>query len=166
MNVTYENKEELTLIGYHTKIRMDEGSRKCPEFWDKEYAAKFARLWQTMQPENAVEQAVLDNKIGMYAICVDGDETFTYWIAGPYQGGEVPEGLELYTFPAGKWAIFSAKGPMPESLQSLNTAVWEEWFPAEGKRMHANVHATLEMYSDGNPQSPDYESWILIPIED
>jgi hypothetical protein len=48
MNVTYEKKDAMTFIGYHTEIRPEEGYQKCPEFWDKEYAAKYARLWQTM----------------------------------------------------------------------------------------------------------------------
>ena len=45
MNVTYEKKDAMTLIGYHTEIRPEEAYQKCPEFWDKEYAAKYARLW-------------------------------------------------------------------------------------------------------------------------
>ena len=47
-------------------------------------------------------------------------------------GGEVPEGLSLYTFPESDWAMFSAKGPLPGSLQALNTQVWQEWYPDEG----------------------------------
>ena len=50
-------------------IRPEEGYRKCPEFWDKEYAQKYARLWQTMQPETAVEAAILENGVGLFAIC-------------------------------------------------------------------------------------------------
>ena len=138
MNVTYEKKDAMTFIGYHTEIRPEEGYQKCPEFWDKEYAAKYARLWQTMKPENAVEKA--------------------------YKGGEVPGGLELYSFPASEWAVFTTKGPMPASLQTLNTAVWQEWFPNEGQKYHANGNATLEVYSAGNPQSPDYECGIWVPI--
>ena len=66
MNVTYEKKKKMTYIGYHTEISPEEAYQKCPEFWDKEYAAKYVRLWQTMQPENAVEKAILDNGIGMH----------------------------------------------------------------------------------------------------
>ena len=54
MNVTYEHKPAMTFIGYSTSIRPEEGYQKCPEFWDREYARKYARLWQTMQPETAV----------------------------------------------------------------------------------------------------------------
>lgn len=49
------------------------------------------------------------NNIGMFAICTESENGFDYWIAGLYQGGEVPEGLELYSFPESSWAVFRAK---------------------------------------------------------
>jgi len=164
MNVRYEHKDQLTFIGFHTEIRPEEGYQRCPEFWDREYAQKYARLWQTMEPENEVERAILYNGVGMYALCAEGEGSFTYWIAGLYQGGPVPEGLELYTFPAGKWAIFTAKGPIPEALQSLNTALWQEWVPTEGQRLRANTAATVEVYSNADPRSAEYESGIWMPV--
>lgn len=57
MNITYEHKPAMTFIGYSTSIRPEEGYIKCPEFWDKEYAQKYARLWQTMQPETPLEKS-------------------------------------------------------------------------------------------------------------
>ena len=146
MELSYEKKDEMTFIGYHTEIKPDEGFIKCPEFWNKEFNEKYARLW-------------------MFAICSCNGNGFTYWIAGLYQGGEVPEGLELYSFPASEWAVFTAKGPMPDSLQALTTQVWQEWFPTEGKNRQANDMATLEVYSVGDPQSPDYESGIWVPVK-
>ena len=164
MNVRYEKKAAMTLIGYHTEIRPEEACQKCPEFWDKEYSEKYARLWQTMQPQTAVEKAILENGIGMFAICAESENGFAYWIAGLYQGGQVPDGLELFHFPESEWAVFTAKGPMPESLQTLNSAVWQEWFPTEGQKYSANGTATLEVYSAGNPKSPDYECGIWVPV--
>ena len=113
-----------------------------------------------------IEEAILANGIGMFAICSESENGFAYWIAGLYQGGEVPEGLELYSFPASEWAVFSTKGPIPSSLQALNTYVWQEWFPTEGKKYHANGSATLEVYSAGDPQSLDYESGIWVPVQE
>lgn len=164
MNVKYEQKEAMTFIGFHTEIKPEEGYQKCPEFWEKEYSAKFARLWQTMKPETPMETAIIENGIGMYAVCADGERSFTYWIAGVYKGGDVPEGLELFTFPASNWAVFTAKGPLPGTLQALNTKVWQEWFPTEGKRLGADGKATVEVYSAGIPQSPNYECGIWIPL--
>lgn len=164
MRVTYEHKPAMTFIGYSTTIRPEEGYRKCPEFWDREYAQRFARLWQTMRPETALERAVLENGIGMFAICDEKGDTFEYWIAGLYKGGGVPEGLKRYTFPESDWAVFSAKGPLPGSLQALNTQVWQEWYPTEGQKYMAGGNAMLEVYSAGDMRSPDYECGIWVPI--
>ena len=164
MNVTYTHKPALTFIGYCTSISPEEGYQKCPEFWDREYAQKYARLWQTMQPETAVEAAILENGIGLFAICDEKKGAFEYWIAGLYKGGPVPEGLKLYTFPESDWAQFSAKGPLPGALQKLNTQVWLQWYPGEGQNNVGNGNAMLEVYSPGDMQSPDYECGIWVPI--
>ena len=164
MNVIYEHKPAMTCIGFSTSIRPEEGYQKCPEFWDREYAEKYARLWQTMIPETPVEKAILENGIGLFAICDEKEGFFEYWIAGLFRGGEVPEGLKLYTFPEGEWAMFSAKGPLPGSLQNLTTQVWQEWYPAEGKQYLGRGNAMLEVYSPGDMQSPDYECGIWVPV--
>ena len=161
MNITYEHKPAMTFIGYSTSIRPEEGYTKCPEFWDKEYAQKYARLWQTMQPETPLEKAILENGVGLFAICDEKEDSFEYWIAGLYKGGE---GLKPYTFPESDWAMFSAKGPLPGSLQALNTRVWQEWYSKEGQKYLGNGNAMLEVYSPGDMQSPDYECGIWVPI--
>ena len=164
MNVKYEHRPKMTFIGFSTFIRPEEGPQKCPEFWDKAYAQKYARLWQTMKPENAVEAAILENNIGLFAICDGKDNSFEYWIAGLYRGGGVPEGLKLYTFPESDWAMFSARGPLPGSLQALNAQVWQEWYPSEGQKYMGNGSATLEVYSSGDMRSPDYACGIWVPV--
>ena len=164
MQVIYKHKPAMTLIGFSTTIRPDEGYIKCPEFWDKEYSQKYARLWQTMVPETPMERAILENNIGMFAICDEKEDGFAYWIAGLYKGGEVPEGLTRYTFPESDWAMFSAKGPLPGSLQTLNTYVWQEWYPNEGRQYMGNGNTMLEVYTPGNMQDPDYECGIWVPI--
>ncbi len=88
---------------------------------------------------------------------------FAYWIAGLYRGGEVPDGLELFTFPESDWAIFSAKGALPMSLQTLNAQVWNEWAP-NIRKMYETGTSFLEIYSAMNPRSPDYECGIWVPI--
>ena len=164
MNVTYEHKPAMTFIGYSTSIRPEEGYQKCPQFWDLEYTRKYARLWQTMQPETPVEKAILENGIGLFAICDDKEGAFDYWIAGLYQGGDVPEGLKCYTIPERDWAVFSTKGPLPGSLQTLNDRIWQEWYPKEGQKYRVSGSAMLEVYTPGNMQSPDYECGIWVPV--
>ena len=60
--------------------------------------------------------------------------------------------------------MFSAKGPLPGSLQALNTQVWQEWYPNEGQKYRGNGKAMLEVYSPGDMQSPDYECGIWVPV--
>ena len=103
-----------------------------------------------MQPETAVEKAILENGVGLFAICYEKEGSFEYWIAGLYKGGQVPEGLKLYTFPESDWAQFSAKGPLPGSLQELNTQVWQEWYPNEGQKYRGNGNAMLEFEAPGH----------------
>ena len=164
MDVRYEKKDELVFIGFHTAIRPDKGYEECPKFWDESFNGKYARLWATMKPENAEERAILENSIGMFAICHDQADHFEYWIAGLYRGGEVPEGFELFTCPTGEWAIFSTKGPLPGSLQSLNDRIFSEWYPAKGNTLDKKKDTMIEVYSAGNMNSPDYECGIWIPI--
>lgn len=103
-----------------------------------EYSRKYARLWQTGRPETPVEQALLENRIGRFAICEQKADCFEYWIAGLYRGGAVPEGLKPYRFPESDWAVFSARGPLPGSLQALNTCIWQDWYPNDGQQVVGN----------------------------
>ena len=76
----------------------------------------------------------------------------------------MPEGLKLRSFSEGDWAMFSAKGPLPGSLQALNAQVLQEWLPGEGRRCGADGKTLLEVYSPGNMRSPDYECGIWVPV--
>ena len=117
------------------EISPEEAYQKCPEFWDKEYAAKYVRLWQTMQPENAVEKAILDNGIGMYAICTEGENGFTYWLTEACIECAKKAGyaqLELEVVAENKTAIalyenvgFEEYGRNPKGFRSRFTG-WQE----------------------------------------
>jgi predicted transcriptional regulator YdeE len=164
MNVKLEHKEAFQVIGFSAHIRPEEGYVKCPEFWEREYAQKYARLFATMKPENEAEQAILDNRIGMLALCIEGKDDFEYMIAGVYQGGAVPEGMKIFDFAESDWAVFTAKGSLPASLQQLNTEIWQTWYPTEGQAFEPNGGATVEYYSVGNQLAADYECGMWIPV--
>ncbi len=119
MNVTYEHKSAMTFIGFSTAIRPEEGYVKCPAFWDTEYSRKYMRLWQTMKPETDIEKAILENRIGMFAICDEKDDSFEYWIAGIYKGGEVPDGFITLKSQAGQCSLPQALLPSAVKQQSM-----------------------------------------------
>lgn len=163
MDVSYK-KQSLTFIGYHRFIDPQKGYEECPVFWEQGYRQRFAHLYNTMTPENALEQAMLDNHIGAYGICLMKDGKLDYWIAGLYSGGEVPSGLEILEVPESIFAMFTTHGPLPDSLQFLNTEIYEKWLPSEGLKHGAMRDMIIEVYSDQDPASPAYECAIWMPV--
>ena len=113
----------------------------------------------------------MDNCIGEYGVCID-DESIAdqgkicYLVAGKYVGGEVPEGMKVYEFPQGEWAIFDCVGPVPEALQSLNTRIFREWLPGNPD-YEISGNANVEWYDcmNGEKTDPDYHSAIWIPVK-
>ena len=159
--------DEFTVIGYSIVIKSGEGNTKCPEFWDKEYSRRFARLFQTMKPETPEEQAVFDNKIGQYAVCrclkSEGRDEFEYMICGEYLGCAVPDGMKLLTIPESDWAEFRCKGALSNSLQDLYTAAYDIWLKEHPE--YQGLGIDVESYSPGNPADPDYEFSLILPVK-
>ena len=158
----------FTVIGYSVVIRNEEGFQKCLEFWNEQYARRFARLLRTMQPETPEEQAVFDNCIGQYAVCrclkSEGqDGAFEYMICGEYLGGPVPESMKLLTIPESDWAEFRCKGALPQSLRDLYAAAYGSWLKDHPEYREFGID--IELYSPGNPAEPDYECGLVIPVQ-
>ncbi len=95
------------------------------------------------------------------------DETdrdhFRYYIAGAYQGGEVPEGMKVFEIPASEWAKFKCTGAMPDALQTVNTRIFKEWLPGN-PAFEIAFHMNIEWYSNGDTCSESYESGIWMPV--
>ena len=162
------HRKDVTFIGYSTVIKHDEGSIKCPEFWNEQYARRFARLFQTMKPETPEEHAVFDNKIGQYAVCrclkdEGRDGVFEYMICGEYMGGAVPDGMKLLTLPESDWAEFRCRGALPKSLQGLYDAAYNSWLKAHPE--YQGLGIDIESYSPGDPAAPDYECSLILPVK-
>jgi len=157
----------LKLIGFVREFEMETAYQEIPMFWD-EICEKYCypHIYQGLPAENDYEQAIMDNCIGEYAICLDGcGNKFKYLIAGKYCGGKVPEGMMLYEFPAGKWAIFDCYGPCPEKLQELNTRIFKEWLPLN-KDYELREDGNIEWYDcmNGEKTDPDYHTQIWLPV--
>lgn len=158
----------LKVIGFERVFTFDEAYAKIPKFWDEVCEKYCANIYAGNPPSNAHEKAVIDNCIGEYGVCVDdlGNGKFRYLIAGRYSGGEVPKGMVIYEFPFGEWAIFNCVGPIPQSLQNLNTKIFKEWLPNNPDYEIAG-NANVEWYDcvNGEKTDADYHSAIWIPIK-
>lgn len=155
------------VIGFQKVFDNETAYTEIPRFWD-EICEKYAcSVYAGNDPANPYEQALVDNCIGEYGICIDdiGGGRFRYLIAGKYTGGEVPEGMVLYEFPRSDWAVFNCIGPMPEALQSVNTRIFQEWLPGNPDYELCG-NASVEWYDcvNGEKSDPDYHSAIWLPV--
>ena len=156
------------VIGFQKEFDYETAYAEIPRFWD-EICEKYANnVYAGNDPANPYEQALVDNCIGEYGVCIDDipGNRFRYLIAGRYTGGPVPEGMVLYEFPRNEWAVFNCVGPMPGSLQSLNTRIFREWLPGNPD-YELSGNATVEWYDcvNGEKSDPDYHSAIWVPVK-
>ena len=159
----------LKLIGFVREFDVADSYKKIPLFWD-EICEKYCypHIYRGLPAENDYERAIIDNCIGEYGVCIECHGTkFKYLIAGKYCGGKVPEGMMLYEFPAGKWAIFDCVGPCPEKLQELNTKIFKEWLPLN-KDFELRGDGNIEWYDcvNGEKTDDDYHTQIWLPIKE
>ena len=156
------------VIGFQKVFDNETAYAEIPKFWD-EICEKYAySVYAGNVPANPYEQALVDNCIGEYGVCIDdiGGGKFRYLIAGKYTGGAVPEGMVVYEFPRNEWAIFNCIGPNPQTLQSVNTRIFSEWLPGNPD-YELSGNATVEWYDcvNGEMTDPDYHSAIWVPVK-
>ena len=156
------------VIGFQRVFDMESSYAEIPKFWD-EICEKYAyNVYAGNAPANPYEQALVDNCIGEYGVCIDdiGGGKFRYLIAGKYTGGAVPEGMVVYEFPRGDWAVFNCIGPNPETLQRVNTQIFREWLPGNPDYELCG-NATVEWYDcvNGMMTDADYHSAIWVPVK-
>lgn len=166
MEFRIEKKESFKVIGFRRTFSNDTSYADIPAFWDEIREKYLSGVWSGKAPGNEIEQAAVDNGIGEFGVCIDdlGADRFNYMIAGEYKGGAVPEGMEVYEVRQADWAVFDCKGPMPESLQSVNTKIWSEWLPGNPE-FELCGNAVIEWNGDGDTSSEDYRSAIWIPVK-
>ena len=155
------------VIGFQKVFENETAYAEIPKFWD-EICEKYAfNVYAGNAPANPYEQALMDNCIGEYGVCIDdiGGGKFRYLVAGKYTGGDVPEGMALYEIPKSDWAVFDCIGPIPETLQTVNTRIFSEWLPANPDYELCG-NASVEWYDcvNGEKTDPDYHSAIWLPV--
>lgn len=142
-------KAAFTIMGKARKFKYDHSYEQIPKFWAEHM-------------NDTSNQIVC----GMYGVCLDcNDEGFEYVIADNYMPcQEIPEGYITRTIPAGFWAVFPCRGPLPKSLQDVNTKIWNEWLP-NCKNYKLSGNYNIEMYTPPceNPEENYCEIWV--PVE-
>ena len=140
-------KAPFTIVGFKKRFNAETSYQEVPKFWNE---------W--MSDRKGLK--------GMFGVCTDMDgKNFDYWIADLYiPWEEVPEGCSTYQIPGSLWAQFICKGPLPDSLQKVNTQIWSEWLPQlQGYTLAGNY--SLEIYMPPADDPDDTVSYIWIPLK-
>lgn len=176
IKITIEQGEEMNfkitpmfpikLIGFEKEFNFDNSYQEIPKFWDEICEKHCKRIYAGQDPVTPEEKAIVDNCIGEYALCMDGNgKSFNYMIAGRYTGGEVPKGMKLVELERGQWAVFDCYGPNPKTLQETNTKIFNEWIP-NNKEYVVRENYSIEWYDcTTDMDDANYHSAIWIPIK-
>ncbi|MBM7551165.1 AraC family transcriptional regulator [Thalassobacillus pellis] len=154
-------KEKFQVVGIKKEFSLEceENLTGIPVMWEKVNKEGTDQVLFQLNDETVK---------GILGVCVEKDldaassPKMDYWIAASSQA-EPPEGMETLEIPAAKWAAFEVRGPMPGAIQETWKRIFSEWFPSSGYE-HAEAPG-MEVYTEGDPSSPDYESEIWIPIK-
>ena len=140
-------KAPFTVVGIKKRFSAETSYSEVPKFWNE---------WMSD----------MKGLKGMFGVCSDMDgKNFDYWIADLYMPWlEIPAGCETYQIPGGLWAQFLCKGPLPDSMQKVNTQIWSEWLPSlQGYTLAGNY--SLEFYLPPAKDPADTVSYICVPLK-
>lgn len=168
MDYKVVNLYPMKLIGFEKVFEEETSYLEIPKWWDEICDKYCANIYAGNEPTSDIEQAIVDNCIGEYAVCIDDlkDGKFRYMIAGKYCGGKVPEGMRLYELKNKQWAIFNCVGPIPYAMQEINTQIFKEWLPGNPD-YELSGNCNIEWYDciNGEKSDDDYHSAIWIPVK-
>ena len=146
LDYSITEKAPFTIVGFKRRFNTETSYQEIPKFWNE---------WMSD----------MKGLKGMFGVCLDMDgKDFDYWIADLYTPWEdIPEGCETYSIPGSLWAQFKCKGPLPDSLQSVNTQIWSEWLPSlKGYELAGNY--SIEIYMPPAEDPADTLSYIWVPL--
>ena len=165
MDFEVQKMESFKIIGFKKQFSSDTAYKEIPKFWDEVFTKYVSNYFGKREPVTKVEKAIANNCIGEFGVCLDNidSDMFTYMVAGKYNGGEVPEEMEVMEIPSLTWAKFSCVGPIPGAIQAVNTKIFKEWLPGNPD-YDLSAGYNIEWYSAEDQSSPNYHSAIWLPV--
>ncbi len=148
--------DSFPVIGIELRTTTEDGRnfREIPQFWEKFF--KEGHLGRI--PDRRSDDVLL-------GICMDesDDNSFSYIIGSEVTNTtNVPDGMVCRTIPAAEYAVFTARGKMPVSIQDTIRYIYRDWLPGSQYR-HAGT-AEFEWYDERCNGEEDAEVDIYIPI--
>ena len=131
------------------------------QFWAK---CQAEGLFQVFEALSGMQPGTQTHGVTLGVSCVEQDPTnraFYYYIAIEKPPSDAPADLESRLVPASLWAVFEARGPIPDALVEAEMFAFSQWLPQSGY-----VHAAapeMEAYPPtDNDQAPYCEFWLPI----
>jgi AraC family transcriptional regulator len=150
------SKKTFSIIGIELKTTNREGKNfvEIPQFWKQVIQKKkIGKIPNKKQPGTVL------------GICMDfrADGDFSYIIGSEVTNTDnVPDDMVSKKIPDAKYAVFLARGKMPDSIQNTFKYIYHEWLP-KSKYQHAGS-PEFELYDERSDDSENAEVDIYVPI--
>jgi len=161
MDFKIEDKPAFEIFGKGIRVptKDNQNMTLIPQFWQTSMSdGLFGQLMAGSKQDGVTGGDVL----GVCADFAPDMSEFTYLIAIEKGNGPVAGGLSTIAVPALTWAIFPGTGPMPDAIQTVWGFVMGEFFQTSGYTHGPGPD--VEVYSDGDPTSPDYKFEVWVPV--
>ncbi|MGN0650873.1 MAG: AraC family transcriptional regulator [Oscillospiraceae bacterium] len=151
LEYSISQKPAFTVVGISRSFDMETSYAEIPKYW-----------------QEFMTSADSQQLCGEFGICMHEDDyearKFDYYIADMYlPWKEYPAEFVTRTIPAGTWAVFPCRGPLAQTLQSVNTRIWQEWLPACREYKLAGNY-NIEMYTPPAEKPEDTYCEIWVPV--
>ncbi len=127
-------------------------------------------MWTSLTEKDFIELKQLSNAEPGGIICAStnfsegrSEGTMLDQYIGVASTKNVPERWEILPVDACTWAIFTAIGDFPATLQNLWARIFSEWLPTSGYEL---ISGPEILWNEGKDTTlPDYKSEIWIPVK-
>ncbi len=148
--------DSFQVIGFElrTTTEKNRSQSEIPAFWD--------RVIQDGGIDRIPGRTRQDVLLG---ICLDGDASgaFSYLIAAEADPPTaLPADMVCRTVPAATFAVFTARGPMPQSIPEAFRRIHQEWLPKSGYRQADGP--VIEWYDERFHKGDEAELDIYVPV--
>jgi AraC family transcriptional regulator len=157
MEPKFKIVESFSVIGFELKTTACDGKNysDIPKFWE-----------ETMQEHKTDAIPNKKNPDTLLGICTDciTDHGFTYIIGAEVTDTkDLPPGMVCKTIPSARYAVFTAKGKMPNSIQNTTKFIFNDWIKNSGYKLRNTPE--FELYDERCDDSENCEVDIYVPIE-
>ena len=150
------DKEAFDIIGIELRTTTREGRN----------FVEIPRFWQEVMTQDSISRIPDSKNPGeILGICMDYTEDggFSYIIGAEITTTEnLPADMVARTIPAATYAVFTARGSMPDAIQQTTRSIYGEWLPNSDYRRTDG--ADIELYDERFEDKNNPEMDIYVPI--